>query len=54
MAEEKQGNRSCVLHLLKYLYEFSDEDHQKTITQLIQERSENNHINVYPDGMIVT
>ena len=41
MAEEKQGNRSRVLHLLKYVYEFSDENHQKTIAQLIQELSEN-------------
>lgn len=41
MAEEIQGNRSRVLHLLKYLYEFSDEDHQKTIAQLIQELSDN-------------
>lgn len=41
MAEDKQGNRSRVLHLLKYLYEFSDEENQKTIAQLIQELSDN-------------
>ena len=41
MAEEKQGNRSRVLHLLRYLYEFSDENHQKTIAELIQELTEN-------------
>lgn len=42
MVEEKQGNRSRVLHLLKYLYEFFDEGHQKTIAQLVQELSEDN------------
>lgn len=41
MAIEKQGNRSRVLHLLRYLYEFSDESNQKTIAQLIKELNEN-------------
>lgn len=41
MAIEKQGNRSRVLHLLRYLYEFSDEANQKTIAQLITELKDN-------------